>query len=192
MIYLVRHGQTVANKEELYVGISESELTEEGRWQHSAAASKLQDIEINKVISSPRKRCMLLANEICKGRDIKINIDDRIAEIDFGIFEGLSHIDIQKKHPKLWKSWLESNGKFAIPDGERVDDFDARVMEFADEVIELGEDDNVVVVTHGGIIMSLICNLLNQSIDDKWRYKVENGAVVKVQVSDKFAYIVLE
>jgi len=190
MIYLIRHGQTYANKEGVYLGRNESTLTELGKRQHKSVVEQLYKKEIDRIISSPRERCVSLAEAIKSSKGIEGVVDEQIAEIDFGIFEGLTYKQAQEKYPMEWKKWVKSKNEYAFAEGESISSFDSRVAEFSKYLVEFGEKENIAVVTHGGVISSLICNMLDLDEQCKWHFKVNNGSIIKIDVIDGFVYIV--
>ena len=192
MIYLIRHGQTQANVLGQYVGHQDSPLTQTGQEQHVAALVQLNDTKFDRVYTSPSERCATLADALAEVNGIQAVRDTRIMEFSFGIFEGLTYEQANKEHPEAWADWVKGSSDFALPDGESIRMFETRVKAFAGLLKESRGIENTAVVTHGGVIGSLICCLLSLNIAEKWRFKAENGTSVRIQIThDGFAYLVL-
>ena len=191
MIYLIRHGQTLANENKQYLGRDESQLTTLGISQHHELAKHLDGVILDRVISSPRERCMALAQAICGQKKVELCIDNRIAEFNFGIFESLTYKQAQKTYPSEWAKWTQNDSAYALPNGESIDAFEIRVQEFSCELTKCDESKNIAIITHGGVATSLLCYLLDLEISNKWRFRVENGSLLKINATDGVHYLEL-
>jgi alpha-ribazole phosphatase len=192
MIYLIRHGQTEANLNGVYYGRSESPLTKKGEEDHRRAAKKLKDEHIDMVITSPRQRCRVLGDELCTMFNIELTVDERLAEIDFGIFEGLKHTEAQQRYPQIWDRWVNAGDEYRLENGESISMFESRIDEFAEYILEISYKNDIAIVTHSGVISSLVCKMLNLDKEIKWRFRIGNGAVLKIDNYDGYAYIVFD
>ena len=111
-IYIVRHGETVWNKEKRLQGTADIKLNEFGRALAIETGRNLANVTINKIFSSPLKRAYETASLIRGNRDIEIETDDRIRELNFGDYEGQCFNDLFNdesttfqqffKHPELF------------------------------------------------------------------------------------------
>ena len=191
MIYLVRHGQTKANERGQYLGKKESPLNETGLKQHEEVLKDLSGIKLDCIFTSPRKRCTALADTLAAELGICSQLDERIAEIDFGIFELLTYIQAKERYPSEWTQWEKCDSTYVLPQGESIDAFEARVSVFAKELDSMGEKENVAVITHGGVITSLLCYLLKLDLTSKWRFMSANGSIIKIHKTNGYAYLEL-
>ncbi|MCB1736839.1 MAG: histidine phosphatase family protein [Gammaproteobacteria bacterium] len=145
-VYLLRHGETTLTGR--FVGRVDPALSEKG-WRSMRLA--LSDLpRVSRVVSSPLRRCLDFAQAWAVEAGLPMAIDDRLAEMDFGAWEGRSAAEIHAADADaLGRFW---NDPYAGgPDGsEPFADFIARVEAgFADA--EAGTDE-VLVVSHGGPI----------------------------------------
>lgn len=105
MIFLMRHGQGVFNAEGRLQGCLDSALTESGRLQAYDLADRIRTIlarpEEAKIVSSPQGRAMATAELIRSGLGTQdpIQCDDRLREISFGSWEGLTPAEIETRWP---------------------------------------------------------------------------------------------
>ncbi len=88
-----------------------------------------------------------------------VHYDDRLREMDFGSWELKTFADIAALEPDRVKD-MENYLDFVFPQGERVADFIDRVREMLQLFSTLGCN-RIAVVTHGGIIRTMICLALN-------------------------------
>jgi alpha-ribazole phosphatase len=174
-IYLVRHGETEENRNKYYYGNLDVSLNECGRNQAMKAGEKLKHITFDKVYISERTRTMETAR-LALGNDITIVSDGRINEMGFGIFEGKSYKEIKTLYPNECRQWEENWKDFAPSGGESYRCFYERVENFMDELVN-DSPENVLVVTHGGVIKSIYCYVLDGNIDFYWKFSSKNGDI---------------
>lgn len=191
MIYLVRHGETEANVKKHFYGASNSPLTPRGIEQTGIVVSRLADRKIDIVYTSTLDRCSIIAQQLSQSTGAQIVVDDRINEMNFGVFENRTFYDIAKENHHHWQRWLQQDN-YVIPEGESKDMVLARVESFVDDNIDILLTKNVVVVTHMGIVQRLLCRLLQMDREQVWRFRIANGAIVTLESSEEYIYMVIE
>ncbi len=148
-LYFVRHGQTEANVNHLFNGRNERDLTEFGIEQANSLANRMKTISIDLIFSSPLKRARHTAS-ILNINNIEIVFDDRIIERDYGKFT-LKSVDLIKdRRNKLFD--LENNEIKEIESYKSIYD---RVGSFIEEIKEKYADKNILVVTHGDVVIAI-------------------------------------
>ena len=138
-IYLARHGETEWSLTGRHTGRTDIPLTERGERNASSLGKLLEGVSFARVWTSPLQR----ARRTCElaGLGDVAEFDDDLMEWDYGEYEGVRTVDIQKKHPG-WNIFCDG-----CPGGETIDDIAAR----ADRVIERIRqvDGNVILFSHG-------------------------------------------
>lgn len=186
-IYILRHGETDENKRNCYYGSTDSSLNEAGKMQAEAASKLLKEIEFNKVYVSDKKRTKETA-EICLNLNEENLIkDSRINEVSFGIFEGKSYEDIKKEFPDEYEDWIKDWKGFSPLGGENYYRFYNRVNDFMNEVIK-NKDENILIITHGGVIRAIYCYVLDGCLDLYWKFASKNGdvSIIKYEYGNLF------
>ena len=87
-LYIVRHGETLWNREKRLQGREDIELSEKGREVARLTGEALMNTRIDKIFSSPLKRAYKTAQIVRMDRPIEIVRDDRLKEMSFGTSEG--------------------------------------------------------------------------------------------------------
>jgi len=174
-LILIRHSETDYNLESRYCGYSNLPLNNKGIWQAQRLSVRLKDIKIDRVYSSDLKRAYQTAEIIFKNNSIERMADFR--EMNFGIFEGLKYEDIIKKHPKLYRNWINDPMKIKIPNGEGLKDLSKRVKERLSSILSKYEDKTLALVTHGGPIRIILCDVLKYNLKMFWQMEQEVGAL---------------
>ncbi|KEJ01956.1 alpha-ribazole phosphatase [Clostridium botulinum] len=185
-VYLVRHGETDHNKRKNFYGKLDVGLNEKGEKQSYKVGELLKDVKFNKIYISDRKRTRETAERILeknKFYDKEKNIiykDERINEIDFGIFEGKSYEEIGSLYPKEQEKWEKDWKNFAPPKGESAVVFYNRVENFMKH-IQKEEDGNYLIVTHGGVIRMIYSYILQNNMDFYWNFASRNGDITLIK-----------
>jgi broad specificity phosphatase PhoE len=151
-ILLVRHGETEWNLARRYQGWSDSPLTARGLAQAAAIGRYLSthpDAAGATIIASPIGRARRTAEIIrdCLGRAAPIQFDDRLRELSFGSWDGLTRAEIAVLRPGAFEDERRHEWYFAMPDGETYEVFAGRIGAWLAEA--KAEDRPLIVVTHG-------------------------------------------
>ncbi len=189
-LYLLRHGETVANREHRYMGSSESSLTESGELQQQHALLTLKNVNASYIYTSPRQRCLSLAQKLAQGSNAATCIDKRVAEYHFGIFELMTWQEAKNLHPEVFKQWQQSP-QYALPKGESRANFEHRVFSFSEAIVKGCQAGDVIIVTHAGVIRLMLTYLLKMNAEEQWRFMITNGSLTKLCIQDGFAYLEL-
>lgn len=178
MIYLVRHG---LDDENYIGGWSDVDLISDGVKQIHDVSKYIVDkgLVINKIISSDIKRAKSTSDIINKYLNLNIIYDKKLRELDKGDYTGIlkSSISIEE---------IDKLAKFNImdkyPNGESMLDLYIRMKIF----LENFKDDNVLLVTHRGVINMFYYILNGVMIDmDKEKFSVVHGSVHEMDKSKK-------
>lgn len=176
MIYLVRHGESEGNLNKRFSGITDVELSALGHEQALEAGKKLKGEKILNIFTSPLKRAentaLIIADRINFNKK-DIIIDDRLTEINFGIFENMTWEEIEKNHKEESQRWIEDKHRYKFPQGESYEDIIKRISPFLDNV-----PDNSLLISHFGVIQSILYywNIVDEST--LWKYKISNCDII--------------
>lgn len=181
-LVFVRHGETTANLENRYCGHLDIELSENGMIQTKKLIDKLENEKFDKIYSSPLKRTRIIGSALSD----ETEFDERIREFNFGCFEGMTYKQIQSKYPEIWREWVKQNKDYIIMDGESLNMFDDRVHSFLLDCLK-SEYERILVVTHGGVIRSMMAKLLELGEKSKWHFNIKNAVYVKFSFSEDYA-----
>ena len=150
-LYITRHGQTDWNVAQKVQGKADIELNKKEKEQALETYKKLLEVPIDLIICSPLIRAKQTAEIINQGRNIPIEIDERISERDFGELEGLNKSEFDFEG--FWS--YKKNIKYEK--AENIRDFFERIYTFLDEIKKISISKNVLLVTHGGVSIPVNC-----------------------------------
>ncbi len=126
-ILLVRHGRTEDAAARRYSGRRDVPLDEYGREQARILAGRLAGEAIDLALTSDLARAVLTAGIILGGRPVSAVPDPRLREIDFGLWEGLTHEEILARDGEAYRRWLD-DPMAPIPSGECLPSMVERVL----------------------------------------------------------------
>lgn len=169
-IYIIRHGETIWNREFRLQGCADIELSNNGREGAVKAGEELKNIKFDAVYSSPLKRAYETARIICRDRNIEINVDERLREISFGSYEGKTYDELEKEGVKFSLFFDKPESFVPAKDAESFESLIKRAKSFIDELIlKYGNTDKrVMVVAHGAMNKALMLNIRKTELKDFW------------------------
>lgn len=184
-IYLIRHGETEANKKGLFLGKLESPLTSEAICKGKKLSNLFQDNTLDKVFVSPRLRAIDTAKFISES----VEVVEDLSEMDFGNFEGMTYQEILQDFPGEIEKMGKEAERYIFPEGEEVAAFYKRVERSFEETVSYSEKKHykkIAIVSHAGVIRAILSYALAGDHRLHWNFKVENGSVTKLNRHDRF------
>jgi 2,3-bisphosphoglycerate-dependent phosphoglycerate mutase len=152
-IYIVRHCQAQGQP-------LESQLTEKGFKQAKYLSEFFSNTKIDRIISSPFLRAIQSVKPLSQRTNIKIEIDERLAE------RTLSTMDLPNWLEKLKATFDDLELKFE--GGESSKEAMNRIVNVVNEVFK-NETENTIIVTHGNLMSLLLKNYNNNFDFDCWK-----------------------
>lgn len=181
---LVRHGETDWNVQQRYQGSADQPLNANGEAQAHQLAGHLNGAEYDHIYSSDLVRVQQTARLALNDSTLDVTLDERLREIGFGKFEGLTYDEIQAQFPEelaIWQADRDQN----THGGERLMDVVARVEDFLNDVRERHVDEKVLVFAHGGTIGMLLALALGSPPRKWWQFRLANTAVSQISLYDE-------
>jgi broad specificity phosphatase PhoE len=164
-IYYIRHGETAWNAEGRFQGSQDIPLNDLGRTQAVTAGEILADLltrdgrEASSMpfVASPLGRARLTM-ELMRGK-LKLPpdqyaVDDRLREIGYGQWEGLTLPEMKLHDAATFASRDQDKWGVAAPSGESYASVTLRMREWFDSLLV-----DTVAVAHGGTMRALMVAL---------------------------------
>lgn len=180
-IIMIRHGESEDNISKVY-SREDTGLTNKGKKEILGAKLLLEDIGYKNAYYSPFKRAFQ-SYEIL---ELKASPEDRIKEIDFGIFTGKTFGEISEIYPEESKAWISDVINYRVPQGESVLDVYRRVEKFLEELIDTGED--TLLICHDCVIRVALCWVFDNP-DYFFKFKIDNGSINIISIDDDYKFI---
>lgn len=149
-------------------GQSDSRLTERGLAQSRQLARALADEPITSVYSSDLGRAVQTAAEIAQFHHLDVTTDIRLREIDTGAWTAKNRAEITAEFPGGPDTWARNPSSMRLPNGETLNEAQARALAFFAERMHGHEGETVVVISHGAVGQTILVNALGGTVEDLW------------------------
>ncbi len=180
LFYFVRHAETEWNANNRLCGRTDVPLSEAGRLQAARLAERLRPLPPRAVYASPLQRALETARIIAATSGVEPVVDSRLAELNYGTWEGKTYAEVTEQDPAFYRAWDADPGTVAPPGGESGQQAFARAVPFLDELAARhpGRPEHVVVVSHKTICRLIVCHVLGIPPSQyRRRLSMENAAV---------------
>lgn len=176
-IFLVRHGVTDHNNAHKFLGHTDVDLSAEGFRQVEKLRDRLAKEKLDAIYSSDLKRAMSSAGVISAGHEAEIISCPELREINYGACESLTFEEIKKQYPELSELINKLSPELAFPAGESWQGFIERTLKFRDRLGKHAPEQKILIVSHGGAIRTLLCDLLGVD-QSHWRtFRLDNASL---------------
>jgi broad specificity phosphatase PhoE len=172
-LFLARHGHTRLNIEHRFNGQNEDPLLPQGIEAAQRLAQWLDKQTVPDslvLISSPLRRAVQTAEilqEVLPGKP-ELYCDDRLAETNFGAWEGLSGDELEARYPGALDEWRAKPLDFPFPDGETARQTAQRAIACLQDWRSKVPDQRIFLVSHGGPIRALVLDLIGAPLEFYW------------------------
>ena len=167
-LHLIRHGQTNWNEERRAQGQSESELTYKGKVQALELGKKISHMKFDQIFCSSSLRTRQTAELIFPNQALNIQYLDSLKEIFLGSWEGRLYKDIEIANPESHKHFWEEPHLFDLRGAENFYQLQKRAINTVQEITKDFASKKVVIVSHGALIKSLLCDAEQKPLKELW------------------------
>jgi broad specificity phosphatase PhoE len=165
-LIIVRHAEAEGNKNRVFHGWTDSEITEKGHIQAMHVAERLKDTHIDILYSSSLKRCVQTASYIASVKGLPIIKRDKLKEINGGMWENMPWAVLPEKWPEEYYLWDNRPHLLKMPDGESMVKFQHRIIDEFQYIIGKNKGKSICAVTHGTAIKTIMCHFYNCSLEE--------------------------
>ena len=165
--YLVRHAQTAWNGENRLQGHTDLPLSSLGEQQARCVGTAFASRHLKGMFTSHLQRTRQTASAILagNGHGLTPSIDQALAEIHLGTWEGLTPDEIDARFEGAYQRWRLDPSTVEIPGAEPLSAFRRRVRGVFERLIAGFEEGEYVVVSHGGVIAAMLAEVLEADYD---------------------------
>ena len=177
----MRHGKTDWNLLHKLQGQTDIPLNDMGRKMAREAGERYKDIHFDVCYCSPLVRARETARLVLEGRDVPVIIDDRLAEMGFGIYEGTEEVFEKPECPVRGRFFTPEKYE-AVGGAESLESLIKRTSEFLEEVAMplVNEGKDVLILGHGAMNSAIIGNIRHKELKDFWAEGIENCKLIKL------------
>jgi len=182
-LLIIRHGQSMGNLEDRFIGQTDSPLSELGMLQAEKTAEYVASTyTVDKIYSSDLSRAYDTGRKLSEKTGLEITTDKNLREIYAGEWETLPFTEIIEKYPEEFKIWMEDVGRSTCVGGESIVSVYRRATEAIEKIAKENDGKVVAITTHATVIRSVLCYFKGIPAEDMKDSKtwVSNASVTKV------------
>lgn len=174
---LVRHGQPSEEMRGRCYGRLDVGLSPEGHAQSERMAAFLARVELARIYASPRLRALETAAPLVAGRGAEVAVEEAFREIDFGLFEGLTYEEAERRFPDVYAEWMARPTQVRFPEGESYPSMRERVRDGGRALRARHPGQCFALVSHGGVNRTLLAEALGMDDARLFRLGQDYAAV---------------
>ncbi len=193
-LHIVRHGQTDWNAARRIQGQLDSQLDDTGIQQATDRGADFRNMSLHAVYSSSSLRTRQTTALILGDRADQVTFRDDLREVTLGVWEGQYWADVEEKYPELVSAHAKGSPEFVVEGAENSQQVQDRGISAIESIIELhsdaSNDDNILIVSHGAIMKTILAFYLNISLQDLHTLPtLPNCAHCIIDVDDKNRHV---
>ncbi len=177
-IVLIRHGQTVWNRDERFRGQTDVALDAMGLAQAEATGRYVaRRWPVSIVYTSPLKRAFQTAEAIARPQGVVVEPTEYLIDIHFGDWQGELAMEIARRNPDLIRAWMEAPHTVRFPGGESLEIVRHRLTEMLNDLLPRHAGETIALVGHSVVNRVLLCIVLGWGNERFWRVQQDTCAV---------------
>jgi broad specificity phosphatase PhoE len=155
-------------------------LSDRGRQEAEKWAGYFTDKAIAAIYVSGYIRTRQTVERAAEALQLLPVMDERLNELDNGLVDEMTEEQFRQAYPQEWKAYCARTADFRFPGGETGADAQSRILEFVAEKQRQHAGENILVVTHEGLIRVWMCTLLGLPVFHRGDFKVDLCGLTEV------------
>lgn len=151
-LILIRHGETIWNRDMRFQGHGDSGLTDKGRAHTEALGKRLAAMPFDRLLSSDLGRARATADIIAGHTGHAVETDPRLRERHYGVLEGLNIKEIRRDHAAVYEQLITEDPDFVIPGGQSHRQHHRTNIDFLEDWLATNPGQSAAIVSHGGFL----------------------------------------
>ena len=182
LLYLIRHGETAWNRDQIFRGRYDVPLSDRGLLQAAALPSAFSRAALEAIYSSPLSRAQQTAAPLGQARGTAVETIEAFTDMDYGDWTALPEAEAKGRYPGLFAQWETSPEAVCFPNGESLLDVTARADRAARDVAARHEC-SAAIVSHRVTLKMIVLALLGLGPQDFWRVRLDTCSITAFEMS---------
>lgn len=170
-IHLLRTGETAWDADDRIIGNTDLPMTTDGIESVASALRSFDDQgSISLLVTSLEESNQQSSKLVRSSVDLKTKPIEALSNIGQGLWEGVSHTDLEKRCPSAYAQWRESPERIIPPEGESFDDAQDRLIAAITKATSKakGENPSIMLILRPWAWVVVRCWLNEQKISNVW------------------------
>jgi broad specificity phosphatase PhoE len=192
VIHLLRHGQTVLNRDIRFRGQRDLPLGRTGRRVALAGASARADARVEAVCSFPLGRALEVGTAIAAASGLEdVEPVDGLLNLDYGRWEGLTREECRAVDPAAWDVYVGDPERAHCPGGESLGAAADRIVGALRLLGERHAGATIAAVSHG-VMLRLAVLRIAGPITSNWQFDRPQDGSITFEIEDGEIRLVTE
>lgn len=186
-VYIIRHAHK--EKGDFFnprLRHQDEPISQMGQEQARKLWSYLCDKQISAIYISGYQRTGQTIAYVAEQLGITPVLDERLNEIDNGLLDNMSEQEVRERYPDFWNVYRERTADFRFPGGETGEEACQRVAEFLEEKRQIHPMENIVAVSHEGLIRQLMCHIMNIPVYKRGNFYVDFCGITEISYQPEY------
>lgn len=179
---LIRHPELSSNADGICIGQTDRAARELSDEEYSSLEAKI--CGVRHLFSSDLCRAAEPAKRIAAALNVKLTLDAKLREINFGRWEDRKWDDIHQTESSALDLWAKDTESSAPHGGESWNDFTGRIISWNNTVLATFPRERIAAVTHAGVIRVFLASALDLSVVEASEIEVRNLSIWDFEVSE--------
>lgn len=147
---------------------------------------KSNPVDYSQVFCSPKRRCRAFAETLSAKSKFHAVVDERCREYDFGELDGIPFESMNQQQRQQMSLFWHHSVKLQLPGAECYQGFEARISAFWHDLTQSAlNHGDTLVVTHGGVITTLVAQLMQLPLKVAFeRIKISHASLTRISFYD--------
>jgi broad specificity phosphatase PhoE len=164
-ILIIRHGETAWNRGQIFRGIYDIPLNENGKQQAALAAQSLKNVKIHAAYTSPLSRAKESAEIITKSFGISPVIHNGFIDMDYGEWTGKENSEVAKLWPDEHAAWIKNPHTVKPPGGTTLKEIFNNSFTAMEELAKKHSGETIAIFSHRVVNKVLIIGALSLGLE---------------------------
>lgn len=161
-------------------------ISQRGQEEARKLWSYLCDKQISAIYISGYRRTGQTIAHVAEQSGIVPVVDERLNEIDTGLLDNMSEQQVQERYSDFWKAYRERTADFRFPGGETGEEACRRIADFLEEKRQMHSTENIVLVSHEGLIRQLMCYIMNIPVHKRGNFYVDFCGITEISYQSEY------
>lgn len=184
-LIIVRPGSTDFDEQGRIKGTLDVPLNDSGERQVRETVVSLHAEHIDAIYTGPCKAARQTAEQLARHAQTKVKVDDRLHNLDLGLWSGRRIEDLRHSQPRVYRQWQEHPETVCPPGGETLEEAQRRLKKSIVRVIRKHRQGTVAIVLMEPAAALVRSWLLATNVGDLWKAECECGKWDSIEVEPK-------
>lgn len=165
-IYLIRHGESQQNIDDVLSGVTDIPLSEKGKEQCSVLARYFEGMKINRVFATPLQRAKDSAKLIFPKHESLIEIAESLIEFNYGDYEGYKRSEYDSSNDKIIQQWITAPSNLTFPGGDNIQEHAQRTLTGITKLASENKEGILACISHRTTIRLILSQIIGLHLDN--------------------------